>query len=147
MTMRISPAAARDLDAVLALLAEASLPSAGVAEHLPDGFVVARAAAKEPLLGAAGLEVHGSVGLLRSVVVRPDVRGSGLGARLALKVLEHAAARGVREVYLLTTTAEDYFPRLGFEPVPRESLPEALHASAELRGAGPASAIAMRLRL
>ena len=51
------------------------------------------------------------------------------------------------ELYLLTTTAEGFFPRLGWEPVARAELPAELAGSQELRGACPASAAAMRLRL
>jgi amino-acid N-acetyltransferase len=60
-------------------------------------------------------------------------------------VLARARALGLRELYLLTTTAAGYFPRFGFETVGREALPPVLSASEELRGACPASAIAMRL--
>jgi amino-acid N-acetyltransferase len=61
--------------------------------------------------------------------------------------VELARSGGARELYLLTTTAEGYFPRLGFERIARDELPAALAASEELRGACPASAVTMRLRL
>jgi amino-acid N-acetyltransferase len=147
MSITIMRAArAEDLEAVLTLLREARLPEAGVADHFPEGFVVA----SEPsgaLLGAAGLEAYGSAGLLRSVVVRADQRGTGLGQLLSREVVARAGASGVRDLFLLTTTAEGFFPRLGFQRVDRETLPEALGGSAELRGACPASAVAMRLAL
>ena len=108
---------------------------------LPD-FVVAEEGGR--LVGAIGLEVYGDVALLRSAVVQQGRRGTGLGQGLVARLLEHAAARGVREVYLLTTTAERYFPRFGFAPVPREAVAPALWASEEFRGACPDSAIAMR---
>jgi amino-acid N-acetyltransferase len=61
--------------------------------------------------------------------------------------LERARALGLRELYLLTTSASDYFPRFGFERIGREALPSSLQASEEMRGACPSSAAAMRLIL
>lgn len=140
----ISPARASDLPEVLALLSAAGLPTAGVAEHFPARFLVARDAGA--LAGVAAVERHGAAGLLRSVAVRPDRRGTGLGRDLTRAAVGLARAEGLAELYLLTTTAEGFFPRLGFERVPRAALPAELEASEELRGACPAGAIAMRLR-
>lgn len=142
---RIRPARAAELPAVLRLLADAGLPGAGVADHFPHAFLVAAGA--ESLDGLIGVEVYGDAGLLRSAVVRPERRGTGLGQRLARAAAEWARERGVRELFLLTTTAEDFFSRIGFERVERATLPAALGASAELRGACPATAVAMRLPL
>jgi len=135
-----------DRAAVVALLTDAGLPPAGLDDHFPDGFVVA-CDADGTLLGAAGLEDYGPVGLLRSVAVLGDRRGTGLGSRLSRAVMAMAADRGVRELFLLTTGAEGYFPRLGFERVERDALPAALTASAQLRGACPVTAVAMRAQL
>jgi amino-acid N-acetyltransferase len=146
MSDSVRPATAADLNGVLALLREARLPRDGAADHFPDGFVVAEDESGA-IVGAAGLESYGKSGLLRSVVVRADRRGTGLGQRLSRAVRDAAAARGLGELYLLTTTAEGFFPRLGFVRVERGALPKELGASAELRGACPASAVAMRLSL
>ena len=71
------------------------------------------------VVGAVGLEVYGDCALLRSAVVDAGRRGSGLGIDLVESLLRHAATRGVREIYLLTTTAEHFFPRFGFVRIPR----------------------------
>lgn len=138
----IAPAAAADLPAVVSLLDDARLPAAGIEQHFPDAFFVARG--EGGVVGAAGVEVYGGVGLLRSVVVAESARGTGLGERLSRAVLELAAERGVRELYLLTTSADGYFPRLGFVRVAREDLPGELDRSEQMRGACPVSAVAMR---
>jgi len=93
------------------------------------------------------VEVYGQAGLLRSVVVEAGRRGEGLGERLTKAALELARQRGVRTVYLLTTTASHFFPRFGFTAIPRAELDPALTQSEELRGACPASALAMRATL
>ena len=90
------------------------------------------------------MERYGDSGLLRSVAVALEWRSTGIGRTLVDRVLEEGRGAGVREVYLLTTTAEHYFPRLGFACVDREIVPAALRASAEFSGACPASAVVMR---
>ncbi len=136
----IRPARPDDLPGILDLLAGAGLPREGVTEWLPRFLVAERGGA---VVAAAGLEVYGRAGLLRSVVVRPEARGGGLGAALTERIAADAAAAGVRVLYLLTTTAPEYFPRLGFRPIARDALPEAISASEELKGACPASAVVM----
>ena len=132
-----------DWPGVAALLRAAHLPLDGAETHL-DAFVVA-AREDGAITGAGGLELYGEVALLRSLVVEP--RGTGLGSSLVARLIEDARTRGVRDLLLLTTTAAAFFPRFGFVPVTREAVPAALHASAELRGACPASATVMHLRL
>jgi protein-tyrosine-phosphatase/N-acetylglutamate synthase-like GNAT family acetyltransferase len=143
-TLRLRAAAPYDHDGVVALLGAAGLPLAGVPPAL-DGFLVAERGAE--LAGVAGLERYGDVGLLRSVAVSPAERGTGVGRALVERVLSDARKAGVGSVFLLTTTADRWFPRLGFSPVDRTALPDALGASEELRGACPASAVAMHRSL
>jgi N-acetylglutamate synthase-like GNAT family acetyltransferase len=130
-----------DDEAVTTLLRDSELPIDGVAEWL-DRFWIAEHQGR--VVGIAGMERYGDSGLLRSVAVVPEWRGTGIGRTLVDHVLEEGRAAGVREVYLLTTTAEHYFPRLGFSCCDRESVPAALRASAEFKGACPASAVVMR---
>lgn len=126
--------------AVLGLLAEAGLPTAGVPATL-DGYVVAANATT--VIGVAGLERYGDKGLLRSVVVAPSLRGTGLGQALTEQVIAQARNTGVTDLYLLTTTAERFFPRFGFGPVVRDAVPAAVLTSAEFQGACPSTAVIM----
>ena len=146
MTSPIRPARASDWPAVQELLASHQLPTDGAEDHLP-GFLVATSEPGGAVIGVAGLEQYGRVGLLRSVAVVADLAGKGLGAALVQALLERARVNGVDEVYLLTTTAAGWFPRFGFTVARREALPEVLNASEELRGACPSSAVAMQLRV
>ena len=133
-----------DHEAVSTLLRDAELPSDGVADWL-DQFWVAEHQGR--VVGVAGMERYGNSGLLRSVAVAPEWRGTGIGRTLVDRVLDEGHGAGVREFYLLTTTAEHYFPRLGFACVDRETVPAALCASAEFRGACPTSAVVMHKTL
>jgi amino-acid N-acetyltransferase len=79
--------------------------------------------------------------------VDPERQGQGLGRRLVSAVLEMARQDGAGAVFLLTTTAERFFPRLGFEPIARAEVPTSVQASAEFQSVCPASAVAMRARV
>jgi amino-acid N-acetyltransferase len=131
-----------DLAPVRDLIAAAGLPLAG----LDDATVLLVAEADDGVVGAIALERYddggGPVFLLRSAVVDPAWRGRGVGAVLTAAVLERVDAERA-PVALLTETAGGYFPRFGFTVVPRDRLPAALAASAELQGACPASADAL----
>lgn len=129
-----------DYAGVIGLLRASGLPTAGLQPDLPD-FLVAEERGK--LVGAVGLEVYGECALLRSAVVDAGRRGTGLGRHLVETLLRRARARGVREVYLLTTTAESYFPRFGFTSISRTEVASAVRASQEFRGACPDTAVAM----
>lgn len=133
-----------DLPRVLDLLSNARLPTEGVAEAFSH-FVVAES--EGLLVGVAGLEVYGASALLRSVVVEDSWRGSGVGRRLIENALDEAKGRGIDDVFLLTTTAEHYFPRFGFACVNRESVAADVQASVEFQGACPSTAVLMRKSL
>lgn len=144
MTAAIRPAEAGDLAAVEQLLVSQRLPTAGVAECFagePADFVVVPDA--DGVLAVAGLERCGDAALLRSVAVRPDVQGQGLGHRVVEAAIDVARARGLRELYLLTTTAEHFFPRFGFARIDRGAVPAAVAQTVEFTSACPASAVAM----
>jgi len=142
--MKIRRAKKSDLPAVERLLSTNDLPVDGVRDNF-SSFVVADE--DGAIAGAIGLEKFGSAALLRSAVVSAERRGSGIGRRLVEQLLERAEEAGVDELYLLTTTAEDYFPRFGFERTTRAAVPEAVKASAEFRGACPDTAVVMTRRV
>ncbi len=136
----VRAAQSEDLSAITELLEQSGLPTSGVPEWLPH-FLVAEH--EGHLVGVAGLELYGPSALLRSVGVRPEWRGSGLGRQLVERLLTTAQERGTHDVYLLTTTAENYFPRFGFACIGRDQVPEQVQGSVEFTCACPASAVVM----
>ena len=142
--IRIEPATRADADALLALIQRAHLPTDGLRDHLEAAFV---ARDGDRIVGSAAIEIYADGGLLRSVAVDADRRGTGLGARLTAAAIDEAQRRKLAALYLLTTTAERFFPRFGFEPIPRDQVPASVQDSIEFRGACPASAIVMFKRL
>ena len=134
-----------DLPAIERLLTSSGLPTAGVAEAL-RGFVVAES--DKRIVGVIGLELCcDEYALLRSTAVDPEWRGTGLGRRLVTHVIAEAESRGIRALYLLTTTAERYFPTFGFVKTERDMVPAEVKRSVEFREACPASATVMSLEL
>jgi amino-acid N-acetyltransferase len=141
----IRSAQAHDLAIVQRLLSAAHLPTDGLEEQFGEAYAIAECDGQA--IGAEGIEIYGEAGLLRSAVVDPAWRGKGVGDALTQDRLRWATERGLREVWLLTTTAADYFPRFGFERAARDTAPEAMQRSREFAEACPASAVAMRRTL
>jgi len=137
----VGPANESDREMVRSLLASAGLPHADLGADSPISLLVARD--HGGIIGAIGLERYGSTGLLRSLVVRPEQRGQGLGLRLvrALEDLAHTA--GISELVLLTETADAFFARHGYRGIARHEAPAEVQASEEFRSLCPASAVCM----
>jgi amino-acid N-acetyltransferase len=143
--MQIVPATSTDLAAVAALLGELALPTDGISDQFPSAFV--KVEREGALAGGAALEVYGRAGLLRSVAVRPSLQHTGLGRALVADRIAAAREMKLEGVYLLTTTAADYFPRLGFAACDRQAVPAALASSPEFASVCPASAKCLAFRL
>jgi amino-acid N-acetyltransferase len=138
----ISPARAEDLEGIKALLVELNLPTAGVDEHWKT-FLIARDG--DAMVGCGGAEAYQVVALIRSIAVKPEYRGHGIGRSLVRQLLDRLASRGLREFYLLTTTAEAYFKKRGFKTIDRDEVHPQLLSSRELQDACPETATCMRL--
>lgn len=139
-----SPHAA-DLPRIRQVLVAVALPLAGVETQFPDAYVVYRRG--EAVVGVAGLERYGATGLLRSVAVLPSHQGAGLGRELVENRLRYARDLGLRDVFLLTTSAPTYFSRFGFVPAERASAPAPLQESLEFSSICPSSAACLVRRL
>ncbi|HEX6160903.1 MAG TPA: arsenic resistance N-acetyltransferase ArsN2 [Thermoanaerobaculia bacterium] len=139
----ITPATAADLEPIKALLLSANLPTDGVEDHWKT-FIVARDG-EGTLVGCGGAEAYQFAALIRSIAVRPDYRSQGVGRRIVRQLLDRLASRGLREFYLLTTTAEAYFKKRGFKTIDRDEVHPQLLSSREFQGACPDTAVAMRL--
>jgi len=110
-------------------------------DYLNDAAVVARRG--NAVIACAALELYGDAALLRSVAVSPDHRGEGLGQKVTQGALALARHQGVRRIYLLTETADRFFPRLGFRRITRHQVEPAVRQSVEFRSACPESAVVM----
>jgi amino-acid N-acetyltransferase len=143
-SIAIRSATPSDLPAVESLLRASSLPTIGIAPVIED-FLVAESGTD--VVGVVGMEYCCSYGLLRSTAVSPDYRGKGVARQLVEQVIARAESRGINALYLLTTTAETYFPSFGFVKTTRDAVPGEIQSTDEFRGACPASATVMSLDL
>nr|MCU0326872.1 arsenic resistance N-acetyltransferase ArsN2 [Spirosomataceae bacterium] len=96
------------------------------------------------LIATAGLEKYGSIGLLRSVSTMPEVRGKGFGKIITTETENYALRNGVSAMYLLTTTAKDFFMKDGYALVNREEVPDEIRQTKQFSGICPSSATIMR---
>ena len=142
--MRIEAALPGDLADIQRLLQQVALPVEGAGDRL-ETTLVAREDSR--LVGTAALELYAEGALLRSVAVEPGQQGAGLGQALTDAALRLAREHGAGAVFLLTTTAQRFFPRFGFETITRDGVPESVKASDEFRGVCCASAVVMRKAL
>jgi amino-acid N-acetyltransferase len=136
---------ASDWSDVRQLLSSAELPTEDLQPGMLEHFLIAESAGA--IVGLVGLQVHETIGLLRSLVVSTGARRSGLGGKL-VDALEFAAqAAGITELWLLTINAEKFFERQGFDIVTRDEAPDSIRQSEEFADLCPGSAYLMMKKL
>ena len=138
--MKIRAARHRDLAAIRALLAGAGLPDEDIGAHVATLLVGEQ---QRAIVAAGALEPLGSAALLRSVVVAPQFRGLGWGARMTARLLDSAQRLGIHGIYLLTTTAVNFFSAAGFAPVSRDSAPLTVRSTRQFAALCPETALLM----
>ncbi len=123
------------------LLAEAGLPAEDLAPDALEDFL--GCGPEGALTGVVGLEILGTEALLRSLAVARSERGRGYGKMLVAEAERRARARGVERVYLLTTTAAEFFARLGYHEVPRDEAPPSIRVTSEFSVVCPTNSVLM----
>jgi amino-acid N-acetyltransferase len=124
-----------------ALLQAQGLPVSDITnEHLEHFFFVGSDSSPTGLIG---LELYGTDALLRSLVVAENARSKGLGSTLVEHAEQYAISKNVRSIYLLTTTAEAFFKRLGYKRIERSRAPPSIERTREFAGLCPASSAFM----
>lgn len=134
-----------DVSAVKRLLSAASLPISDITARPLQHFFGYGSGPE--LEGVIGLEIYGEVALLRSLAVVSSRRGTGVGSGLVAHAEHHARDQGVQSLYLLTTTAEQFFLRRGYARIPREDTPAAIKGTKEFSGICPVSSAFMVKKL
>jgi len=98
----------------------------------------------DELVGAIGLEMYGSYGLLRSLAVHPGFRNKNIAGKLVEQIEKLTVAEGLKSIFLLTETAQNYFSRQGYHIINRSEIPAEIQQSSEFSHVCPQSAIAMK---
>lgn len=132
-----------DREGARALLAANELPTDDLDDATIELFGAFDANA---LIGVIGLQTRERYGLLRSLVVNPALRDRGVARVLCETVFTSARERQLETLWLLTTSAQDYFTRHGFSIVARDEAPPPIRSTSQFVSLCPSTAIVMRRR-
>lgn len=128
---------------VIELLEENNLPVIDL-DSDKDLFALMQ---EDTVIGSGGLEFLEECALLRSVSVKQDFRGKGLGKFITTQLEEISRHKGIVSVYLLTNTAKDFFAKEGYTEIRREDAPSSIQNTSEFSSVCPSSATVMRKML
>ena len=117
--MNIVPASQNSFSAAIALLKKNNLPT----EDLDPGKQIFVVEDGNKVVATVAVEYNYSDALLRSLSVSEEKRKSGIGAELVTFIEDYVQKQGVETIYLLTTTAADFFQKRGYQVIDRNSVP------------------------
>ncbi len=127
----------------IAMLVQHNLPTTDIDD---DKLLYILLEGEKPI-GTAGLEIFDDCALLRSVSVVKEEQGKGYGKIINDEIEKFVKESGINCMYLLTTTAKDFFDRQGYCSIKREEIPEAIKQTAEFTSLCPSSAVVMKKRV
>lgn len=142
--MKYRQAHASDLDEIQELLESYDLPATDCHENISNFFV---AESGNTIICVGGFESCGSLALLRSFAVKQTHKSQGIAEEIFNLVKTKAINSGIKQFYLLTTTANKYFERLGFSACNRDEAPKSIKATKQFNELCPAAATVMVLDL
>ena len=138
--MNIVPVTQNNFSSALNLLKINQLPTEDISETTKL-FVLED---EQNIRGTIAIEYSGKEGLLRSLSVDENKRNNGYGKTLVGFIEKFASEQGVKNLYLLTTTAESFFAGKAYVKVERNSIPEFIRESSEFSSVCPSSAVVMK---
>lgn len=131
MAIEIRKARADEIETVRALIVSGEMPAIELERWIEEFWVLDDGGR---LIGCAGVETYGEAAVLRSVMVAPELRGTGWGVRLVERCLDYMREKGAGRCYLFTMTAMDFFPRFGFEACTLDDFEPAVREAWQYRG-------------
>jgi amino-acid N-acetyltransferase len=132
-----------DIESIAQLLKKNDLPYSDIVESQVE-FIVAKNDIK--IIGCIGIEKYGAESLLRSFVVDSNYRKKGFGKELYNRLLLHGVQNEIKTLHLLTTSAKEYFIKVGFGIHDRNRAPEIIQNSTEFKSLCPSSSVYMVLK-
>lgn len=130
-----------ECESTFEVLQSCGLPYSDI--HPRKGILFLVAIDEKTIVGTIGLEVYGEDGLLRSLAVLPEYRNKKTGTMLLTQIIQVAKGLNIHKLHLLTTTAEDYFLRKGFDRAERKEAPRCIQTSTEFAKLCPSSSVYM----
>ena len=141
--MNIVPASQNSLSAAVELLKKNNLPT----EDINPGTQLFVIEENDSVIGTIAVEYNFDVALLRSLSVCGQKRNSGIGQMLVAFIENYVQKQGVQSIYLLTTTAEAFFLKKGYESVDRNEVPDFIKNTKEFSIICSASSTLMKKEL
>jgi amino-acid N-acetyltransferase len=131
----------REMQVIQSLLEANNLPVSDLNDDIT--FFVEKA--NDSIIATGGIESAGNDAIIRSIAVDDAYKGKGFGSKITRQLLNYAKETGMKDIYLLTTTAENYFPRYGFKKIDRQEVPMDVKNSSQYKDVCPDSAVVMKL--
>lgn len=144
MEIVIRQAYENEYEKVIHLLSSNALPTSDIYEKNIELYV---GLFNGEIIATVGIEYYGEYALLRSLSVKEDYKNKRIGETLLQFINDRYQQRYIQSLYLLTTTAEHYFKRFGFDVIARNDTPSVIQATREFCSICPSSAIIMRNNL
>jgi amino-acid N-acetyltransferase len=129
---------------LLKLLKQSELPTSDIRSETSIFFAATN---QKEIIGCIGLEILGSIGLLRSLAVKGDYRGQGIAKLLTKKVIESARSNNLETIYLLTTDVELFFEGIDFQKIVKTEAPQEIKDTKQYSEICSESAVVMKLEL
>jgi len=129
-----------DLEWVISILNENDL----CVDDIPSENILLKLVRSEnDPIAIYGFELFGHEGILRSIAVAEEYKGTGIGTQIMRQVKIDVKELELRNLFLLTTTAKKFFEKFGFSIIERETAPVVLQQSYEFLNFCPDTAIVM----
>ncbi|HVE61734.1 MAG TPA: arsenic resistance N-acetyltransferase ArsN2 [Chitinophagaceae bacterium] len=141
--MNITTITQNNFSSAIALLKRNNLPTEDISDN--TGLFVLEEENK--VVGTIALEHDATDALLRSLSVTEEKRNMGLGKELVAFIEDHAQKQGVKNIYLLTTTAANFFSKGGYQVTDRNDVSDFIKKTSEFCSVCPASATVMKKEL
>lgn len=140
MDIVISKSSSQNLMAIKEMLEKDGLPTNDLEEKNVMLFV---GELDDSVIACIGLEVYDTIGLLRSLSVKNEFRNKGIGNKMTQYVYQYCKQHEISHLYLLTTTADNYFEKHKFSRITRDKVPTAVKQTNQFRELCPESATVM----
>lgn len=141
--MNIVPASQNSFAAAIRLLESCGLPTTDINSGT-QLFVMEKDGA---VVGTIAVEYDYDNALLRSLSVEEGYRNKGIGEELVSFIEEYVQQQGVQNIFILATTAVNFFLKRGYQKVERSAAPPFIQNTSEFSSVCPASATLMKKHL
>jgi amino-acid N-acetyltransferase len=138
--MNIVPASQNSFTAAIRLLQTCGLPT----EDITPGTQLFVAEEDNEVIATVAVEYDYSNALLRSLCVDKHYRKKGIGEDLVSFIEDYVARQGVQNIYILTTTAENFFTKRGYQKDKRTEVPFFIQNTSEFSSLCSSSAVLMK---